>query len=181
MRSCLPWENAAREARQIADCGRDWKSSSMRQTLRTIATVFVFAVIINYPWELAHSPLYEGMDDFSIAKWHCFFASLGDGLLVLLIFGAGWAALRRSDWFVNPGRNGYALMLAAGLVIGVVVEWTAVHVLGRWAYAPRMPVIPIFNIGLTPVAQMLALPPLIFRAVAMSHYGYARDGRGGGS
>jgi len=48
-------------------------------------------------------------------------------------------------------------MLAVGLVIGVVVEWTAVHVMGRWAYAPRMPVIPIFNIGLTPVAQMLAL------------------------
>jgi plastocyanin domain-containing protein len=40
----------------------------MRQTLRTIATVFVFAVIINYPWELAHSPLYEGMGDFSLAS-----------------------------------------------------------------------------------------------------------------
>jgi hypothetical protein len=151
----------------------------MRQTLRTIATVFVLAVIANYPWELAHSSLYEGMSDFSLASWYCFVASLGDGLLVLLIFGAGWAALRRSDWFVNPGRRGYLLMMAVGLVIGVVVEWTAVHVMGRWAYAPRMPVIPIFNVGLTPVAQMLALPPLIFRAVAMSHRGNARDWRGG--
>jgi hypothetical protein len=116
------------------------------------------------------------MSDFSLARWYCLVASLGDGVLVLLIFGAGWAALRRSDWFVNPGRRGYVLMLAAGLVIGVVVEWAAVHVLGRWAYAPQIPVIPIFNIGLTPVAQMLALPPLIFRAVAMSHRGYARGG-----
>jgi len=153
----------------------------MRQTLRTIATVFVLAVIVNYPWELAHSPLYEGMSDFSIARWYCFVASLGDGGLVLLIFGAGWAALRRSDWFVNPGRRGYLLMLAVGLVIGVVVEWAAVHVMRRWAYAPRMPLIPIFDIGLTPVAQMVALPPLIFRAVAMSQRGGARNrGVGGG-
>jgi hypothetical protein len=147
----------------------------MRQTLRTIATVFVLAVIVNYPWELAHSSLYEGMSDFSLASWYCFVSSLGDGLLVLLIFGVGWAALRRSDWFVNPGRRGYLLMLAVGLVIGVVVEWAAVHVMGRWAYAPQMPMIPIFNVGLTPLAQMLALPPLIFRAVAMSHRGDARE------
>jgi len=65
---------------------------------------------------------------------------------------------------VNPGRRGYFVMLAFGLVIGMGVEWTAVHVMERWAYAPRMPVIPIFNVGLTPVAQMLALPPLVFRA-----------------
>jgi hypothetical protein len=151
----------------------------MRQTLRTIATVFTLAVIINYPWELAHSPLYEGMSDFSHALWYCFVASLGDGLLVLLIFGAGCVALRRSDWFVSPGRRGYLVMLAVGLVIGMVVEWTAVHVMGRWTYAPRMPVIPIFNVGLTPVAQMLTLPPLIFRAVAMSYNGGARDWRSG--
>ena len=149
----------------------------MRQTLRTIATVFVVAIIVNYPWELAHSPLYQGMSDFGLASWYCFVASLGDGLLVLLIFGAGWATLRQSDWFVNPGRRGYLLMLAVGLVISVVVEWTAVHVMGRWAYGPRMPMIPIFDIGLTPVAQMLALPPLIFRAAAMRHRGGARDRR----
>jgi hypothetical protein len=168
-----------KEASQTACGGRGGKGSSVRQTLRTILIIFILAVIINYPWELAHSQLYEGMSDFGLALWYCFVASLGDGLLVLLIFGAGCVALRRNDWFVNPGRRGYFVMLAFGLVIGVGVEWTAVHVMERWAYAPRMPVIPIFNVGLTPVAQMLALPPLIFRAVALSHRGGARDWRGG--
>ncbi len=134
---------------------------------KTIATVFVLAVAVNYPWELAQAPLYEGMSDFSLALWHCLVASLGDGLLVLLIFGAGWAALRRSDWFVNPGRRGYLVMLAAGLAIALVVEWAAVHVAG-------------FNIGLAPIAQMLALPPLVFRAVAVSIRRGVRDGEGGG-
>ncbi len=147
---------------------------------KTIATVFVLAVAVNYPWELAQAPLYEGMSDFSLALWHCLVASLGDGLLVLLIFGAGWAALRRSDWFVNPGRRGYLVMLAAGLAIALVVEWAAVHVAGQWTYAPRMLVIPIFNIGLAPIAQMLALPPLVFRAVAVSIRRGVRDGEGGG-
>ena len=87
--------------------------------------------------------------------------------------------LRRSDWFVDPGRRGYLLMLAAGLVIGIVVEWAAIHVMGQWTYAPRMPVIPIFNVGLTPVAQKMALPPLIFRGVAISRRRDARDGRCG--
>jgi hypothetical protein len=150
-----------------------------RRLWKTITTVLIVAVVVNYPWELAQAPLYECMSDFSLALWHCFVASMGDGLLVLLIFGVGRAALRRSNWFVNPGWSGYLVMLASGLVIGVVVEWAAVHVAGRWAYAPRMPVIPIFNIGLAPIAQMLALPPLIFRAVAMSHRGGMRDGGGG--
>jgi hypothetical protein len=154
-------------------------NEKMRRLWKIIATVFGLAVVVNYPWELAQAPLYEGMSDFSLALWHCFVASLGDGLLILLIFGTGWAALRRSDWFVNPGWSGYLVMLASGLVIGVVVEWSAVHFMGQWTYAPRMPVIPIFNIGLAPVAQMLALPPLIFRAVAMSHRA-VRDGEGGG-
>jgi len=152
----------------------------MRRLWKTIATVFVLAVVVNYPWELAQAQLYEGMNDFSLALWRCFVASLGDGILVLLIFGAGWAALRRSDWFVNPGRLGYLVMLASGLVIGIVVEWAAVHVMGQWTYAPRMPVIPTFNIGLAPVAQMLALPPLVFRAVAVSIRRGVRDGEGGG-
>ncbi len=152
----------------------------MRRTLKAIAAVFIVAVAVNYPRELAPAPFYEGIGDFSLALWHSFVSSLGDGMLVLLIFGAGWAALRRSDWFVNIGRKGYFVMLAAGMAIGAVVEWTAVHVMGRWIYAPQMPVIPILDIGLAHVAQMLALPPFIFCAVAMSHHGGMRDGRSGG-
>lgn len=128
--------------------------------------IFVVAVLFNYPWELAQTPLYEGMGDFSRMLWHCFSASLGDGALVLLIFGTGWATLGRQDWFVRPGARGYAVMLAAGLVIAVAVEWAAVRAAGSWTYNDRMPVVPALGLGLAPIAQMLLLPPLIFRVVA---------------
>lgn len=142
------------------DKAREWRLG------RTLTTLFVMAVLFNYGWELAQSPLYVGMDDFSRMWWHCLRASLGDGVLVLLIFIAGWGVRRRPDWFVRPGVHGYGVMLVTGLVIGVGVEWVAVYVMERWAYTTRMPLLPGLEVGLVPVAQMLILPPLIFRAVS---------------
>ena len=57
-----------------------------RQLGKTVAAIFVVAVLGNYPWELAQAPLYVGMESFRAVWWHCFVASLGDGLLVLGIF-----------------------------------------------------------------------------------------------
>jgi len=139
---------------------------TQQSSMRTLASIFVVAVAFNYVWELAQAPLYEGMADFSRMLWHCIAPSLGDGALVLLIFAVGWAALGRRDWFVRPGIRGYALTLIAGLVIATSVELIAVYALGRWAYTSRMPIAPGLGVGLAPIAQMLALPPIIFRVVA---------------
>lgn len=142
------------------DKSREWRLGW------TLAAIFVMAVLFNYPWELVQSPLYIGMENFSAMWRHCFVASLGDGLLVLLIFATGWAALQQQDWFVHPGVCGYAVMLAAGLVVGVSVEWVAVYVVERRAYTPQMPLVPGLGIGIVPITQMLVLPPLIFRVAA---------------
>jgi hypothetical protein len=131
-----------------------------------VISIFVVAVLLNYPWELAQAPLYMGMEDYNAEVfWHCFVASLGDGIMVLLIVAAGWFTLRQPDWFVRPGFSGYVVMIAAGLLLAVLVEWMAVHKLERWAYAERMPKLPGLGVGLVPIAQMLILPPIIFRIV----------------
>jgi hypothetical protein len=77
-----------------------FKRKGTMSYVRTTAAIFVVAVAFNYVWEVAQSPLYQGMSDFSRMLWHCLAPSLGDGLLVLLIFFLGWAVLRRRDWFV---------------------------------------------------------------------------------
>ena len=135
-------------------------------TQRNVSTLFVVAVIFNYPWELAQTLLFTGSDDFRSIWWHCFVASLGDGVLVLLVFASGWLAWRRQNWFVRPGTWGYVLMLVSGLTIAIVVEWISVHVLQRWSYLPAMPRLPVLDVGIVPIVQMLVLPPLIFRIVA---------------
>ncbi len=128
------------------------------------ASIFTVAVLINYPWELAQMPLYGGAGYDRRAFFYCFLASLGDGLLVLLIFAAGWIVFRRRrEWFVQHGVRGYLLMLAAGLLIAVGIERVAVGT-GQWQYAERMP--RVLGVGHAPIAQMLVLPPLIFRLVA---------------
>lgn len=133
----------------------------------TVMAIFVVAVLGNYLWELAQSPLYVGLEDIRTTLWHCFVASLGDGLMVLSIVASGGIILRRPAWFVCPRVQGIIVMLLVGLVLGVTVEWVAVHALQRWAYTARMPRMPGLDVGLVPVAQMLVLPPLIFRLVAV--------------
>jgi hypothetical protein len=97
---------------------------------------------------------------------HCFIASLGDGVLVWIIFVVGWIIFKRPDWFVYPRARHYSVMLGAGLGLGVVVEWVAVRVINRWAYTEQMPLIPGLAIGVIPVIQMVVLPPVIFFVVA---------------
>lgn len=130
--------------------------------VRTLAVVFMLSVAVNFAWEFAQAPLYEWPGDSQNVWWHCFVAALGDGLLMLLIFGAGWLALGRSDWFLNPGARGYLVMLLTGLAIAVGLELIAVHTLKRWTYAELMPRIPGLEVGIVPVIQMLILPPVIF-------------------
>ena len=132
--------------------------------MRNLITIFIVAVLLNYLWELAQAPLYVGMERYNTAVfWHCFVASLGDGIMTLIIATTGRVILRRWDWFEQPGASGYLVMLATGLVLAVFVEAVALQLLGRWQYTVTMPT--VLGIGVVPIAQMLLLPPLIFRIV----------------
>lgn len=128
--------------------------------------VFIVAVALNYLWEVAQAPLYLGFEGWSSVWWHCFVAALGDGILVWLIFMIGWITFRCFEWYAHPGGRALAVMLVAGLLIGIGIEWVAINRLGRWAYTMDMPLLPGLNVGLVPVLQMLLLPPVIFRITA---------------
>ena len=140
--------------------------------------IFVLAVLFNYAWEMAQSPLYVGMS-FSEFKvwWHCFKASLGDGLDVLLIFAVGWILLGKQDWYEKPGFKGYALILVMGLAISIGIELVAVYVLERWEYTEQMPLVPGLGVGISPVAQMVVLPAVTFYTVASWRKARARQNK----
>lgn len=152
-------------------------AAATKWTLKRILwVIFATAVIINLPWEVAQMSLYVAEGSIVISLWYCFLASIGDGLLVLLIFAAGWLVFGSQDWFMQPGVRGYLLMLAAGAGIAVVVEWVATGILEQWRYVEGMPL--VFGVGLAPLMQMLVLPPLIFRIVtARGSRDLSRDAR----
>ena len=123
---------------------------------RTLILVFIVAVLLNYLWELAQAPLYVGLERYTAAVfWHCFVASLGDEIMVMMIFAAGWITFGRWDWFKQPRVTDCLVIPIAGLVLAILVELVAVYVLSRWAYTEKMPTLPEVNIGLVPIAQML--------------------------
>jgi hypothetical protein len=137
-----------------------------RRPFVQLLLIFAVGALVNFPWELAQSPLYAGMGDIRANLWHCLLSSFGDGALLLLMFAVGLIVFRRMDWFERPGARGYLVMLAGGLAIAVGIEWVAVHLAQRWEYTNQMPRVPGLDVGIVPVAQMLVLPPLVFRIVA---------------
>ena len=131
---------------------------------RRFGLIFLVAVVVNYAWELAQTPLYSGVY-FPGAIWHCFVASLGDGFLVLFIYAAVAIAVGSLDWYARPAARADLAMAATGFAVSVAVEWWGLHIARRWQYSALMPILPGAEVGLAPVLQMLLLPPVIFTAV----------------
>ena len=126
------------------------------------STVFVIAVPISFLWELCQRPLYVGMADTPESFFHSFVASLGDGLLTLLIYGVTWGVFRRGDALGHVGADRWGVILLTGFVVGLAVEWIGLRVLHRWAYTMAMPLIDGLGLGWVPVLQMMLIPPVVF-------------------
>lgn len=136
---------------------------------RRLTVLFGLAVVVNYPWERAQSRLYVLPDGADVEWWMCAAASIADGLAVLLLFRIGWLVTGQRDWYLRSGAREYTVLLLSGAVVSVAVEWITIYGAHWWAYSPRMPVVPLLNIGLAPLAQMLVLPPLILTLLAWWH------------
>lgn len=135
--------------------------SGCDSVLRRVATVFMVAVPVNYLWELGQSSLYLPPSRFRDMLWHCFVASLGDGVIIGLIYGASAILFRERDWYGRMSLGRWGVLLTSTLVVGTLVEWTGLR-LQRWSYADTMPLVPGLRVGLVPLLQMLVLPPLVF-------------------
>jgi len=135
----------------------------MKQVLRLNARVFLWAVALNFLWEMAQAYAYSGMPPSSFeATLVCARASLIDGLLVLGIFWGGVVVFSRVEWVERRGLAVYFFMAAAGFLVSVIIELNAVYRLGKWGYRETMPLLPPWEVGVLPVLQMLLLPPVIF-------------------
>lgn len=132
----------------------------LSDALRLLVAIFLVAVPLNLAWEAAQIRAYafpaEGIMTDVIG---CLVPSLGDGLMTLVIYWAGWLVFRDGAWMLRPGLQGYLLMALSGLVLAVGVEWNALYRTGAWDYSPRMPRVPVLGVGLLPILQMLLLPP----------------------
>ncbi len=79
--------------------------------------------------------------------------------MILIIYWTGWLVFREFQWILSPGLKGYLLIMAAGLILALFVEWNAVYWTKAWAYNEEMIIIPVLEVGLLPVLQMILVPP----------------------
>jgi hypothetical protein len=115
--------------------------------------ILVVAFFLNWIWEATHAAAYvESTGPFLYRLRHCLPMAVTDALWTLALWAMVTAAIQRPDsaWH-------FAALAALGAVSAVAVERVALAE-GRWTYNALMPIVPIVDVGLWPVAQMTVLP-----------------------
>jgi len=132
----------------------------MRPRIAVPCRYLAFVAAANLVWETVQLPLYtiwrEGSPyDLAVAVVHC---TGGDVLIATVSLTLAWALVGGRAW---PARR-YGLVAAVAIVLGVVYtvfsERYNVGVRATWDYSDLMPMVPFLGVGLSPVAQWIAIP-----------------------
>ena len=108
----------------------------------------------NFAWEMLQMPLYG---KFEGGWWRCFQASLGDVVILGVLYSLMACAAEHWTWFERLSPWRLVLLSALGFLVGVLIEQRALSV-GAWSYGPGMPRVPFLDVGWTPVLQMILIP-----------------------
>ena len=124
----------------------------------------IFALLLNFAWEILQAPLYVGMAQMPHAQVTkvCLQATVGDAVILLLAHGVVAVAARRRHWIVASNGWQLPLFVAIGVSITAAIEWLATrgYWISSWNYLPTMPLVPGTGIGLVPLLQWVVLPLL---------------------
>ncbi|EWS57025.1 MULTISPECIES: hypothetical protein [unclassified Methylibium] len=129
------------------------------------ASIALFALLVNFPWEMLQAPLFAGhaQAPHLIVVLSCLQATVGDAAIMLVAHGlASWFAGDRR-WLLAPTAADLARLSTTGIVVTVGIEWFATRGwwVQAWSYSALMPVVPGLGVGLAPLVQWFILPPLV--------------------
>ena len=125
---------------------------------RVIALLVFVSFALHLAWEFSHYRLYTGYENLSTLPIYVW-ATIGDVLYTLVAFTLASLFKRGLGWVREAAIPDYVGLAALGFFIALYVEYKAVA-FQRWVYLPEMPIIPMFDVGLSPVMQMVILLPL---------------------
>ena len=128
---------------------------------KQILFLSLIAFILHLVWENAQASLFAGYVSLGQHFPMCFWATIGDVVFTLSVYlGIG---LLKNDfgWIMRLSGKDITVIMFIGFFWAVGIEWRAL-LFGRWGYADAMPIIPYFQVGLTPILQMTLILPLSF-------------------
>jgi len=139
--------------------------TAARMTRQIELNLFVFAFLLNLPWELLQIPLFRQMTTLPHLEGTllCLRAAAGDGVILLLAYWMASLVAGSRRWIERPSARNWAAFIGAGLAITIAMEYWATAVSERWDYADTMPRLPLLGTGLAPLLQWILLPPLVIR------------------
>lgn len=140
--------------------------SKRKATDKKLFNKFVFfitmlAFLLNFTWEILQMPLYDS-SSFSINHiLYCAIGAIADTIMVLLLYFGFTVIFKNIYWIELLKWEQISILVLTG-GIGAILSEIRHLSLGNWAYSDSMPIIPFFNVGLSPILQFMVLPALIY-------------------
>lgn len=129
--------------------------------MKKIVFIFVLAFVLNFIWEISqaflYAPHYVGIAGLITVHLR---ASLGDISIIFIILSLDTVILRKFYAEEKSNTARFSMIIFIGLVLATSLEKYALAT-GRWSYNSLMPIIPWLNVGLTPILQMMLIPPVV--------------------
>ena len=129
---------------------------------RFVITTILLAFFFNVTWEILQIPLFKG----GVYEWQhimfCVLASVADVIMVLIIYFGFALIYKNALWVISINTNRIIVLILTGGAGAVLAEVWQLSI-GTWSYSSAMPLIPVVNVGLSPVLQFMILPILIYR------------------
>ncbi|MBF9252181.1 hypothetical protein I2I11_02640 [Pontibacter sp. 172403-2] len=142
-------------------CRPDKRITVWRSRYVLCGYVLVIGFLLNLIWENAQAPFYRGYNGFFAHFWICFIAAVVDALVLLLLYLL-FAVLSHSlYWPLKAKLWQYGLLAFSG---GLLALWFEKWALAKeqWSYTTAMPLVPVLDVGLLPLLQLMLLPGLAF-------------------
>lgn len=137
------------------------KATDKKAFNKIISTIIVLSFLLNFAWELIQIPLYipslYSLEHIAF----CALASLADVIMVLLLYFGFVLLFRNPLWMEHLNWKRIAIVTLGGGTGAVLAEIRHLS-LGTWAYSDSMPIIPVINVGISPVLQFMILPLLVY-------------------
>ncbi len=128
---------------------------------RFVFIALVLAFLLNFAWEVVQMPLYKDASFNLQSVAFCALASIADAIMVLLIYLCFALLYKKPLWVEELTASRIFLVMIVGGIGAIAAEMRHVSA-GNWAYDESMPILPLVDVGLSPVLQFMLLPALIY-------------------
>lgn len=128
-------------------------------------TLFVLFIVIvsfltNIVWENLHSSFYSTYSKI-LSKSKYFICTIMDALIILVLYLLFVFLFKDFLWIKEIDFQKVAFVIIVGGITGVIIEKVALSI-KLWSYNKKMPRLPVVNVGLWPVLQLMVLPITVY-------------------